>query len=133
METAEKTLKDLDTEGTSMMNRGLEALPGGVGNLAQSEKFQKFKQARSAFVQAMLRDESGAAIQTSEFVRLEREMFPQPGDTPDVISQKAAARRVAIDAMKKSAGPGYKSSEAAQAGPSRADIEAEIRRRGLMK
>lgn len=133
MEMAEKNLRGLDVEGTSLTNRGLEALPGGVGNLAQSEKFQKFKQARSAFIQAMLRDESGAAIQTPEFTRLEREMFPQPGDTPDVISQKAEARKVAIEAMKKSAGPGYKSPEAAPKGPSRADIEAEIRRRGLMK
>jgi hypothetical protein len=133
MELAEKNLRGLDTEGTSLTNRGLEALPGGVGNLAQSEKFQKFKQARSAFIQAMLRDESGAAIQTPEFARLEREMFPQPGDTRDVIAQKAGARKVAIEAMKKSAGPGYKSPESTPSGISRADIEAEIRRRGLMK
>jgi hypothetical protein len=133
MEMAEKNLRGLDTEGTSLTNRGLEALPGGVGNLAQSEKFQKFKQARSAFIQAMLRDESGAAIQTPEFARLEREMFPQPGDTRDVIAQKAEARKVAIEAMKKSAGPGYKSPESTPSGASRSDFEAEIRRRGLMK
>jgi hypothetical protein len=35
--------------------------------------------------------------------------------------------------MKKSAGPGYKSPESTPSGISRADIEAEIRRRGLMK
>lgn len=56
-----------------------------------------------------MRDESGAAIGTDEFNRYEKELFPQPGDGAAVIKQKREARRIAIEGMKKAAGPGYKS------------------------
>jgi hypothetical protein len=107
MELAEKNLAPLQDEGTGYWGRSMEAIPGG--NIAQSENYQKYKQARDNFITALLRDESGAAIGTDEFKRYEKELFPQPGDGPGVIRQKAEARKVAIEAMKKSAGPGYKS------------------------
>jgi hypothetical protein len=113
MELAERNLKGLEGEGQSYQGRALEGFPlvGNtmVTNWAQSNNYQKYKQARDRFISAMLRDESGAAIGTPEFVRLEREMFPQPGEGADIVRQKAEARRVATEAMKKSAGPGYKS------------------------
>lgn len=113
MENAEKNLKTVEGEGTGYMGRMLEGAPlvGGTAatNWAQSEGYQKYKQARDNFITALLRDESGAAIGTSEFQRYEKELFPQPGDSNAVIEQKRDARRIAIEAMKKSAGPGYKS------------------------
>jgi hypothetical protein len=111
MENAEKNLQGLDGEYTGFAGgalRGTEYL-GGVGVPFQSNNYQKYKQARDNFITALLRDESGAAIGTNEFNRYERELFPQPGEGPDIVAQKAQARRVAIEAMKKSAGPGYKS------------------------
>jgi hypothetical protein len=114
MELAEKNIAGLEDQGQSMKGRALEGssyVPGSsaIGNYMQSDKYQTYKQARDNFITALLRDESGAAIGTSEFVRYEKEMFPQPGDGAAVVAQKREARQVAIEAMKKGAGPGYKS------------------------
>lgn len=126
MELAERNLKDIEGEGASALGRMTEGsawLPGSasVGRYAQSDNYQKYRQARDNFITALLRDESGAAIGTDEFNRYEKELFPQPGDGPAVIKQKREARRVAIEGMKKAAGPGYKSpnydSETATADP----------------
>lgn len=135
METAESQMRFLEGQGTQQLNRTLESVP--FGNYAQSESYQKYKQARDNFITALLRDESGAAIGTQEFNRYERELFPQPGDSKGVIEQKRQARKVAIEAMKKSAGPGYKSPETVeapeQATVERSAVEAEMKRRGLIK
>lgn len=119
MELAEKNLKGLDDKYTGMTGqymRGTEYLPGG--NVAQSESYQKFKQARDNFITALLRQESGAAISASEFSRYEKELFPQPGDGAGVVAQKRDARRVAIEGMKKGAGPGYRTPNLASGGAS---------------
>lgn len=126
MELAEKNVGGIADEGTGYVARSLDGAPviGGsaVTNWFQSDRYQKYRQARDNFITALLRDESGAAIGTEEFKRYEKELFPQPGDGPGVIAQKAEARRVAIEAMKKSAGPGYKSPELPSAGkPSNVD------------
>lgn len=120
MELAERNLKGLEGEGQSYAGRALEGAPF-IGNTmatnwAQSNSYLKYKQARDRFISAMLRDESGAAIGTPEFERLERELFPQPGEGADIVRQKAEARKVAVEAMKKSAGPGYKSPTFGDAG-----------------
>lgn len=113
MELAEKALRPLEGEGTSYVGRGLDALPliGGTGatNSLHSADYQKYRQAASAYITAMLRQESGAAISKEEFARYEREMMPQPGDSPEVLTQKRAARWAAIEQMRKAAGPGYTS------------------------
>jgi hypothetical protein len=114
MESAESILKDVQNEGASALNRaadGSDWVPGSAtaGRYIQSDKYQKYKQASSNFITALLRQESGAAISKDEFTRYEKEYMPMPGDGKAVIRQKAEARRVAIEGMKKGAGPGYKS------------------------
>lgn len=113
MELAEKNLKSIEDEGTGYGGRIAEGFPliGGTmaTNWMKSDKYQKYEQARNNFITALLRDESGAAIGTEEFNRYEKELFPQPGDGAAVIKQKREARRIAIEGMKKAAGPGYKS------------------------
>ncbi len=121
MELAEKNVATLQNEGSSVTGRGLDMLPGG--NFLQSKEYQKYRQAQDNFITALLRDESGAAIGTQEFKRYERELFPQPGDGPEVVAQKAQARKVAIEAMKKSAGPGYKTPETTSATPAAPSIQ----------
>jgi hypothetical protein len=66
---------------------------------------------RINFISAVLRKESGASIQPSEFSLMEKLYFPRPGDLPPVIKQKQDARKLAIQAMKVQAGPGAKSIE----------------------
>ncbi len=99
--------KSINLEGTSLAGKIASGLP--LGNYAQSSEYQKYKQAASNFITALLRQESGAAIGKAEFDRYDREYMPQPGDGPEVLAQKAEARRVAVEGMKKGAGPGYKS------------------------
>jgi len=114
MELAESTLSTLENEGTGFWNRvaeGSDYLPGSnaLGRYAQSENYKRYVQARDSFITALLRDESGAAIGSAEFKRYERELFPQPDDSQAIIDQKRKLRAVAIEGMKKAAGPGYKS------------------------
>ena len=130
MELAEKNIKGLDDQYTGLagnalrVTEGSDYLPGSAmaGRLLQTNGYQKFVQARNSFLTALLRDESGAAIGSSEFVRREKEMFPQPNDGSEVVKQKRELRRIAIEGMKKAAGPGYKGpTDSAADGETKAD------------
>lgn len=106
MATANTLLDELAIQGTSKMGRFLEALPGGVGNLAQSPEYQRFEQAKRNFMNAQLRDESGAVIGPSEFMSADKQYFPQPGQetNKELIAQMAENRRQVIEAMLVKAG-----------------------------
>jgi hypothetical protein len=106
MQQAEGILGGLQDQGLSLGNKAAGEIPI-VGNYLQSADYQRYKQAASAFITAMLRQESGAAINKSEFDRYERELFPQPGDDASVVRQKAQQRAAAIQQMTRAAGPGY--------------------------
>jgi len=87
---------------------GAIPLVGGVAQRGvQSEQTQQFQQAANDWIRAKLRKESGAAIGKDEMDAEFRTYFPQVGDGPAVIAQKAAARRVATQAMKTAAGKSY--------------------------
>jgi hypothetical protein len=116
MKEAESILEDLAKQGVlrGAMVEGVpfvggaagKALPGSLGGTSQQE--QQVNQAKSNFITAVLRKESGAVISDSEFAREDNKYFPQVNDGPAVIKQKANARRLAIEAMKFQAGPGAK-------------------------
>lgn len=93
--------------GASSAQTGLSKIPG-VGNFLISNDRQKYEQARRDFSNAKLRQESGATIQQSEIDNADKQYFPVPGDSPEVIKQKAANRRVAIESMGQEAGRGYR-------------------------
>jgi hypothetical protein len=94
--------------------------PGIENTLVNSPNRQKADQAVENFIAASLRQESGAAISPMEFERQYKIFYPAPGDSPEVIAQKAAARRQAIEDFKLAAGP---LAEAAQSSIQRADNE----------
>jgi hypothetical protein len=75
-----------------------------VGNYVMSREGQLYRQAQEDWVRAKLRKESGAAIGADEMEREIQTYFPMPGDRPDVIAQKQAAREVALNAMRQQAG-----------------------------
>lgn len=87
--------------GQGLMNRA----PLGLGNYMTSPEYQKYDQASRDFVNAILRKESGAAISESEFQNARIQYFPQPGDTPEKIAQKAKNREIVINAMHRTAAP----------------------------
>lgn len=111
METAESALSGGLEKQALGVKGAAQSIAGSLpfGSSLQSGAYQRYNQAKSQFVTALLRQESGAAIGKEEFNRYDKEFFPQPGDTQEVIEQKAQSRRVAIEAMKKGAGPSYKS------------------------
>lgn len=77
---------------TPLIGGALEA----VANAALSSSGQKAEQAQRDFVNAVLRQESGAAISAGEFENARKQYFPQPFDSPAVKQQKAQNRALAI-------------------------------------
>jgi len=80
-------------------------LPGVENTFVNSSDRQKADQAVENFIAASLRQESGAAIGQVEFDRQYSIFFPAPGDSADVLTQKADARRQAIEGFRIAAGP----------------------------
>lgn len=83
---------------------------GTMLNPTQSPEQQQVEQAQRDFVNAVLRQESGAAISPSEFANAQKQYFPQPGDSKEVIDQKKANRATAIAGLRVMAGPAARSS-----------------------
>lgn len=114
MAEAHKTITGLEN-----INEGFQGMVGGVAagrpfirdsaafNAIASSDRQKALQAQRNFVNAVLRRESGAVISDSEFQNAQRQYFPQPGDGPEVISQKRVNRMQAIEGMMTGAGRGF--------------------------
>ena len=73
-------------------------------NILKSSDRQRFEQAQRDFVNAILRKESGAAIAESEFESAREQYFPQPGDKPAVIEQKARNRQTTINTLQLAGG-----------------------------
>ena len=99
---ADKILKNTNFDPVSV--EGVRRT-GIVGNFFASPETQKALQAQRDFINATLRQESGAAISESEFQNARQQYFPQPGDTPEVIAQKAANRETVIRGFARQAGP----------------------------
>lgn len=91
---------------TAGVDNIFNVLPGVLGGYSPEQ--QQVLNGRINFITAVLRKESGASIQPSEFATAERLYFPRPGDPDVVIKQKQKARELAIQAMKIQAGPGAK-------------------------
>ena len=102
-----KKLEDLESEGYKPGFRDYAAglLPKAVAPFVQTDKGQLADQSKRNFVNAVLRRESGAAISNQEFENAERQYFPAPGDTKDVLDQKARNRAQVIAALEAEAGP----------------------------
>jgi len=111
-EEADRIINSLGNASPASVNAkqavGRVPLIGGalemVGNAVLSPENQQLEQAQRDFVNATLRQESGAAISQGEFENAKRQYFPQPGDSPEVIAQKASNRKLAIEGFKRSAG-----------------------------
>jgi hypothetical protein len=102
------TLRGANIEAVPLVGEGLgKILPSVLGGTSADQ--QQVNQAKSNFITAVLRKESGAVISDSEFDREDKKYFPQVNDSPAVIKQKENARKLAIKAIEVQAGPGAKS------------------------
>lgn len=99
-------IPEADRGGRSLPRQSLHnILPGVENTFVNSENRQKADQAVENFIAASLRQESGAAISPMEFTRQYKIFFPAPGDSEEVLAQKAAARKQAIEGFRIAAGP----------------------------
>lgn len=114
---ASRIIENIGEKGAiqpGLIKRSLEAVPfageglGTMANVTQSATQQQVEQAQRDFVNAILRQESGAAIGQSEFDNAKKQYFPQPGDSEKVIQQKRQNRETSIRALEVQAGPAMK-------------------------
>lgn len=105
----------MNAADAQLSQMGPEAIPGIRQTIANnkyptlapfvsSPEQQQFRQLQEDWVRAKLRKESGAVIADEEMAREIRVYFPQPGDSPQVIKQKAEARARANKAMMMASG-----------------------------
>ncbi|PWE57585.1 hypothetical protein DEM27_05675 [Metarhizobium album] len=114
MRASGKIISEHGAVGASIKDALASQLPFGVGNFAVSDEYQSVEQARRDFINAQLRRESGAVISQEEFDNANKQYFPQPGDTEDVIKQKERSRQRVIDGMARDAGPTYGNNSGAE-------------------
>lgn len=112
---ADQALSGLDYNPAAINSKaavGRTPLIGGAleaaTNAMLSPENQRAEQAQRDFVNAVLRQESGAAIGKDEFDNARKQYFPQPGDSEEVIAQKATNRQTAIAGLQRNAGASYK-------------------------
>lgn len=114
-EQAEGVLNQLSSQGFEpgsdrVSFQGMLGGSGLVGRATEGLKDQdvkSYEQAKNNFISAVLRKESGAAISAEEYASEDKKYFPQRGDSPEVIQQKAQARAQAIANLKASSGRAY--------------------------
>lgn len=85
---------------TDWAQKQISALPMGIGNYLNKEETQKYNNAKLNFITAVLRPESGATIQPSEYADAEKLYFPEPGNSKALIEQKQRAREQEIAGLK---------------------------------
>lgn len=100
MAEAEKDISEVGTNYQPMAvntSRAVEDIPlvGWGANALLSPESQRIAQAQRNWINANLRKESGATIQPVEFSNANRQYFPQPGDSKEVIDQKRRNRELA--------------------------------------
>lgn len=113
---SDKILNDLEEKINTVelsAKQALEKTPllggamGVAGNWMISKDQQRVDQAQRNFVNAVLRQESGAVISEPEFENAKKQYFAQSGDSKEVIAQKRANRKLVIEGFKKMAGPAW--------------------------
>lgn len=89
-----------------------------VGNYGLSADEQAMNQAAEAVASAFLRLESGASISESEIKSAAKQFLPQPGDSPEVRTQKRATLQTQLEQMRQAASPSMGSAKPNPVAPS---------------
>lgn len=98
-------------------------LPAMANSLKESN-FQSIEQAQRDWLNAVLRRESGATISPSEFDNGKKQYFAQPGDSEEVVAQKATNRQIVEQGFVQGAGPAYMPVPAAQTNATQEQVKA---------
>lgn len=112
----EKSLEELERLENADFNpvnikdtlvNNLPFVPNAVENYLSSPEYKQYQRAKVDFSTAQLRQETGAVINESEIVWIDKTYFPQFGDDQQTILNKREARRAALAAMIGQAGKAY--------------------------
>lgn len=109
--TAHKTITENENINTGAGNIGGIAekiLPEAVTNVITSPQRGMLMNSKRAFINALLRRESGAAINAGEFVSYDKEYFPQVGDTKEQLDAKRRHRAEVISGLARESGKAYR-------------------------
>ena len=105
--TADAQLNQLLSSGYRPTVTDQIASEGGLaGNYVISDQGRQLAQIKRNFINAVLRRESGSAIQPSEFDSANQQYFPMPNDDEQTLALKATNRQQAIAALEAEAGKG---------------------------
>ncbi|SDG18910.1 hypothetical protein [Pelagibacterium luteolum] len=99
------TLNEYDTELTNFVQGAMGNDPTGLIRGQQSAEYQVADVAGREFLAAILRKDSGAAIQEYEMQNYGAMFLPRPGDTPATIEYKRLARQRAQEALEAGMSP----------------------------
>ncbi len=91
-------------DATKPGNVFIDVLPKNLRGFVQDPDHQKFDNAWNEYAAAVLRDETGAAIAEFEQTDKGRAQKPMPGDSEEVLKQKARNRANQIQALAGKAG-----------------------------
>lgn len=84
-----------------------QAIQRNLPNFLKSPLMQVQEQAERNFVNSVLRRESGAAISPEEFRSAEKQYFPRPGDSAEVLLQKKQNRDLTANNLINEGGSAY--------------------------
>jgi len=142
-----KIIDRLDQQDQELTD-GFSAVGGNVSNFLKTDTYRRAEQTGREFLAVILRKDTGAAVTPQEMEQYGSIYLPRPGDDAATIQQKREARRTALEGIRMGLGTAeilFKGQGGAQEAPqqapnapnvmapSRADLEAEARRRGLLK
>lgn len=103
-ERSNAILDRLENQGTELAQSLMSGVPL-AGNYLTTPAYKQYEQAQRDFINATLRQESGAVISDAEFANARKQYFPQPGDDPQTIAQKKANRQIAMQSIREASGP----------------------------
>jgi hypothetical protein len=108
MQRSNPILNQTEDAALSWAQRAKAKAGDFVGFNINSPEYQKLRTAQEAFLTAVLRPESGAAIGQDEWNRYSKMYFPSPGEDAATVELKRQFRQAKIEETIRQAGPGYK-------------------------
>jgi len=135
MEGAENKFNTLMQTGFDPTTLGVQAQQalGGPLEGIKDPKVKQYQQIVKDFASAILRKESGAAISKQEYSDVDKMYFPQVGDTPEVLAQKAASRNQSFQNFKTQSGKAFDLIPAVQVIPPQGLMKPGMMKGGLVK
>lgn len=105
-EQAEDILGQLEAQGFEASSFGTWAKKK-LPEMFKPSDLKSYENAKRNYVSAILRKESGAAIGKEEYEEADKKYFPQEGDSPENMAQKAALRAQDLAALRAEGGRAY--------------------------